>query len=367
MSSIKKKLNLLLGLISGEKAYTGPAYVSVDVTHRCNLKCLCCRYHSPVIEEPYNRESQVTDIPFDLFEKLCAALKLLDTDLIIFEGGGEPLLHPRVFDMISTAKRADMDVMLYTNGVLLNEKIIKKIVDSGLDHLKISLWAGSKEEYILNYPENDPDNFDRVVHGLETLQSFRKVKKGKFPYVCLCHPINVNNFQNIDPIVHLAESAGCDALFLSPLITLDESIKQFALAKDEERLISKSLRGVMKRLDSLSVSHNIRQTLLNYNINNSSGALPCYIGWYYVRVKADGEILFCSRCDLVMGDLNKNDFGEIWNGAKYSKIRKQLRTREGLKNITECEHCVNCCHMMNNKRIHNIFKWFAPFSRQPGI
>ena len=60
---------------------------------------------------------------------------------------GEPLLHKDIFKMVSIAKYAGAEtVMFTTNGTLLTEARIKETIDSGLDILEISV-DGSKKAY----------------------------------------------------------------------------------------------------------------------------------------------------------------------------------------------------------------------------
>jgi len=57
MSFLKNRLALLRSLIQGEVAHTGPAYVAVDVTRRCNIHCLGCFFHCTQGTQAHARES----------------------------------------------------------------------------------------------------------------------------------------------------------------------------------------------------------------------------------------------------------------------------------------------------------------------
>jgi len=52
MPTINQNLRLLQGLIAGDTAFTGPFFVTLDLTRRCNLKCIGCRYHSSQVDAP---------------------------------------------------------------------------------------------------------------------------------------------------------------------------------------------------------------------------------------------------------------------------------------------------------------------------
>ena len=46
MASLLQKYRIFQGICSVERAFTGPFYVTLDLTRRCNLNCLGCRFHS---------------------------------------------------------------------------------------------------------------------------------------------------------------------------------------------------------------------------------------------------------------------------------------------------------------------------------
>jgi MoaA/NifB/PqqE/SkfB family radical SAM enzyme len=83
--------------------------------------------------------STLPDISFDLFKKLCHELKAMDTHSLILIGDGEPMLHHRIFDMISTAKASGFHTTLVTNGTLLDRDSIQSLFDSQLDVIEVSL------------------------------------------------------------------------------------------------------------------------------------------------------------------------------------------------------------------------------------
>lgn len=362
MAKLSQKINLMNGLLTCETAIGGPSYVSIDVTQRCNLQCLCCIYHSPLVGVS-PREVRSPDISPDLFQEVCRELKTMGTNLIIIEGEGEPLLHSRIFDLISIAKRMGFQVMLFTNGILLDETRVLQIIDLKVNILKVSLWASSPEEYAQNYPESDIRNFEKVVNGLKLLSYYKIEKKAAFPYVELCNPINRYNFQKIEKMVDFLYTTGCNSIFFSSVNSHKGKFASFALSPDEERLFKLSLKGIKKKLDAVSIKHNIDQVLLRYKIGEAVWEkLPCYIAWYHSRIKVDGTVLPCNRCNLPMGNLKQDTFHHIWNAPNYRVFRRKAMTRNGLTLLSEHCNCGYCCHVVNNKRIHKVFRWLSPLS-----
>jgi MoaA/NifB/PqqE/SkfB family radical SAM enzyme len=366
MATLPKKVKLLKGLLTGETAYVGPFYVTIDVTRRCNLTCLGCRYHSSLINLPAPGDQAILDISFDLVEKLCEELVTMGTTVISFMGEGEPMLHPRLPDFISMAKALGFKVTLITNGTLLDEARIHSLIDSHLDLLRVSLWASSIEEYEKNYPGTNPDYFKRIVNGLRLLSVLKAEKGSKFPSVHLHQPINKNNFQKIDALVDLAYETGCNASSFSPFLSHRGRLDRYGLSPEEEKSLCLSLTTMKKKLNSLSMGHNIDETLLRYRIGEAVwNKLPCYIGWLHARIKVDGTVLPCGPWNQPLGHLNENRFQEIWNGPHYRTFRQQTLTRQGLAYIAKVCDCGFCCLTKDNVRVHRFFQFFSPFLTRP--
>lgn len=303
------------------------------------------------------------DIPFDLFKTLCDGLQKMGTNSILLTGEGEPLLHPRIFDMISVAKEAGLHVILFTNGTLLDETRVQSLLDACPDTLRVSLWASSPEEYEKNCPGSDPATFLKTMEGLKLLTRLKADRKSLLPSVILHHPINRNNFENVNDMVNLAYQAGCNALTFSPLKCWWGSLGSVSLSQTEENQLFHSLIQMEEKLDSFSLKHNIENTVLRYKIGYAVWQkMPCYIAWLHVRIRVNGNVLPCHRYALPMGNLNEERLQEIWNNPAFRAFRTKTMTRLGLTSIAEHCDCNFCGFIHDNMQVHRVFKWFSPFA-----
>jgi len=178
MATFRQKIQLLRGLIHGELAFTAPFFANVDVTRRCNMHCLGCQYHSSQTRTPSPGDHAVKDISFELVERLCVELPELGTSEVFLVGEGEPFLHPRLSDIILAFKRAGCKVQVFTNGTLLNESKASQVLDSGLDVLRVSLWANSPEEYAKCHPGANPANLQRTLDGVRLITGLKATSVG---------------------------------------------------------------------------------------------------------------------------------------------------------------------------------------------
>jgi MoaA/NifB/PqqE/SkfB family radical SAM enzyme len=365
MKNLTHKIKLLRGLLTSATAFAGPDYVNIDITRRCNLKCLGCCFHSEHVPQAKQRYFGPLDISLDLIKKNLPALKKSGTHLIIIQGAGEPLLHPDILEIVSLIKQAGLELILITNGTLLDQDKLNTLIDARLDVLKVTLWASSLEQYKENYPGTDPLNFDLVLNNLRLAVELKNKKQSLLPEICLHHPINRNNFRTLDKFVDLAVSLKCNAISFSPFSPVWQELNQFALSQKEEEEVSGVLRRVSRRLKALAIRNNIQQVLLRYQWGEKVWKkVPCYISWFEARIRPDGMVLPCGRSDLIFGNLNQESFPEIWNSPAIRNFRRQSITCKGLSALTSRCDCDYCCFVYDNLRVHRIFKWFAPLRKK---
>ena len=359
MATFFQKIKLFQSLLTGNAGMIDPIFVTFEATQRCNLRCIGCPYHSPHAKGDPSRHSNVEDLSLSLVRKVCEQLKTKRTRVIVIEGAGEPFMNPNILEIISTIKSYGFFLIILTNGTLLDRKVVQSLIGSQVDLVKVSLWANTDEECVDNYPGANPNNYRKILNGLNLLSSLKEERTSRLPEVWIHNPVNCYNFQSLHAMVDLAVNTKCDGLSYSPFINFRGAMGHIALSEDEEQVMQSSLLGIRKRLNSLSLQHNIDHLMLRYKIGeNVWKKIPCYIGWVHSRISADGIAHPCCRCELDLGNLDKSDFQEYWEGPAMRAFRQQTRTKEGLIALNSNWDCRFCWHAPDNYRIHQIFKWF---------
>ncbi len=116
-----------------------PSEIEISESGVCNRKCSFCPRSDP------NYPEKNEFISFDLHKKLCDQLNDVNySGLLIYSGFVEPMLDKNIYKLIQYAKSTlpKASIEMISNGDVLNEKRLKKIYDSGLDRLQISLYDG---------------------------------------------------------------------------------------------------------------------------------------------------------------------------------------------------------------------------------
>src|SRR3954454_8519620 len=112
----------------GFQSASHPVLAQIVPIRRCNLACSYCN--------EFDTHSQPVALE-TLRERIAPRARLRTENIEM--GGGEPMLHPDLDELIRHIRRTGALAGLITNGYLLNEKRIHDFNDPGLDHLQISI------------------------------------------------------------------------------------------------------------------------------------------------------------------------------------------------------------------------------------
>lgn len=127
---------------NSESVPASPLKIFLEVTTKCNLKCgMCVKQNGEGTVREGNLQSHI-------FKALEPAFPSLDT--LILNGIGEPLLHPKLGNFISRAKKlmpGNSSVEFQSNGMLLDKATARSLVDAGLDCICLSMDTISHDNF----------------------------------------------------------------------------------------------------------------------------------------------------------------------------------------------------------------------------
>ena len=141
---LRQKSNMAAKYVSYEleleSAPTFPDRVYVESTNVCNLDCIMCPTGLHIDTRPKGY------MEWDLYTQIIDEIAPF-AEAVVLHSWGEPLLHQRILDMIRYAKERDVFVETSTNATLLDEETARKLIDSGLDRVYLSMDGLTKETY----------------------------------------------------------------------------------------------------------------------------------------------------------------------------------------------------------------------------
>ena len=173
-------LDALLKKLPADKPITKLLHPEVryEVTDHCNASCIMC----PRDEHEHGRDHGIMDQ--DKYEKSIDEVVALGAKQVVLQGFGEPMLDKNLEAKIIYAKNKGLSTYTITNGSALTSNRSKKLLEAGLDEIRISFYGMSK------------DTYNTVMQGLD----FEKTRDALLKFIKLR---NDNNFKTKIQISYL--------------------------------------------------------------------------------------------------------------------------------------------------------------------
>jgi len=383
---------VVAGIMHGSRAFTGPFQASIELTNRCNIRCVHCYFYSPYVERPNFfslrrtrqlsgempdardlRKLQTLDTDSDVTKKIIDTLVKMGTRKFFFSGSGEPFLHKDILDFIGRAKHAERASIVYTNGTLLDRDKIDKLIALQCNELKITTLAGSRDVYLKTHPGIQHDAFAKLRDNLMYLAE-QKTRAGvRFPEVSLHYVVIPQNCDDIENFVEFAGQVRASRVIFMPAEAAgDPGLRRgIMLTGGQTFSVRKRLDETKAYLCSRKIENNLPHFLKAFRGKMDTAELyriiPCYYGWLGIRVSVAGNVYACCRCYEPMGNIHEQDFRAIWHGGSYRTFRHAaIRINRNGKINDGCE-CNSCPHFTANllvfKALHPIKSRYSALKR----
>ena len=288
-----------------------PQFISIEPTNVCNLHCPECPVgtHSGRIE----RENADENITYSLLDELQSTLMH-----VIFYFQGEPLMNRNFSNLVRYAHRKNILTSTSTNAQLINSETAKKIVESGLDRLIISIDGATQETY---EAYRVGGRLDKAIEAVENLIKWKKVLKSPSPFIEIQFLVLKTNEHQMNEMKQLARKLKADKL----------TFKSAQLADFEN---GNPLLPENKRYARYEQKPDGRYYIKNPLLNR------CSRMWNGAVVTSRGDVLPCcfdKDSSHVFGNLKDKSFLECRNGTPAVKFGDSIR-----KNRRQFEMCRNC-------------------------
>jgi len=329
----------IMGTLTKTQSFVGPTTIQVDLTNDCNTDCVACWCRSPLLFEnhmPAKVEDEV--LPLEMTKQLLDDAADLGVKEIYYAGGGEPFMHPDILEILEYTKDKGMVAFANTNFIFMDEDVIEHVIDIGLDHFTVSMWAGSGPVYALTHPNQPQETFYEVKEML-TLLNRRKAERGtQHPLIKVYHVISKLNYHEMEEMIQFCCDTDSESVEFTLVDTvpgktdyllLDEEMRQELYQKCLEIQSKQWIRSSGKPLELFRYDEFIRRVSCKASTQglhdkNIIDALPCYVGWLFARVLPNGNINFCLKAHRIPnGNLFGASFKEIWTAQKQQDYRQQ--------------------------------------------
>ncbi len=338
---INKILNLSKHFLNVKKCrilYKTPdsiPFLIISITNKCNLRCKSCDQWK-TDPKLFSQELSTKE----WFSVIDSAAKM-HTHIITITGG-EPLLRQDIFQILERIHKKRMSTHFCTNGALLNNNEINKMMYSPPKSISISIDG---HEPKINNELRGKNCFNTIIKNIKLL-------KEKIPNI----KIGINfvmskkNYRNMDQMVALSQNLDVDQLNIIPIHTnlrhRNKPLKSFGdllFTKEDVPKIKAEIKKFMHAVSQTNLqtlSKTFVKGIPEFYLGKKSNY--CYAGYISCEIDALGRVFPCGDIDGIENVRNKR-LEDIWKSNSFQQLRKKVHNcKSNCWDTTHSELCIRC-------------------------
>ena len=359
LSHIDKNPSLLLDLgtitlrkkIGSLNSIPYPLNINLEVTYVCNAFCHFCINAPGKANKNINRENYF--MPSSIVDKLLDELPEKKCHFFII--GGEPFLHKDIFNNIAAIKAKGHSCGLVTNAVLLNAEKIRQLIDLKLDYIIFSIHGNEEEHDKITKIKG---SYRNLLHSIAAFNKLDPKMNCKVHVNSVMTKLNLHTFQEL--IEDLRAFQLLSLRIAHPSFNLKHEIESFnqmnkALLGEEPRINNyylpkpefepEEILAFMERIKEQKTDFRIlfkpnlnEDDVRNWYSNDNKMNRECFFLYSACFVNPDGDVYPCQTIKYKLGNVHRSTIQQIWNGARYRELRKQISQKIPVL-------CRRCCKL----------------------
>jgi len=312
-----------------------PFLIALNLTMRCNLACAHCYLDANTRDCGDANELGSEDI-----KRILTEISQSNPACMVVMTGGEPLLRPDIYELCAHASSLGLMTVVGSNGTLLTEKNVQRLLDAGVSGVGISVDGLSPEFH---------DVFrgwkGALKHTMDGIENCRKLGLS-FQIHTSIHQANVGQ---VDEIMAWAHKQGAMVMNFFFLVCTGrgEKVTDITPLQYEQVLshlldVQDQYAGMMVRarcaphFKRLAYQRDPESPLTKAQGYEGGG---CLAGLHYCRVTPHGAVTVCPYVEESVGSLHEQSFGSIWEN---SETFQQLRNPQLTGKCGRCEFSLLC-------------------------
>jgi radical SAM protein with 4Fe4S-binding SPASM domain len=289
-----------------------PLSVHLDLTYRCNERCVHC-----YLDHEDQGEMTTAEIK-EVLDQLAEA----GVFYLVFSGG-EIFTRRDLFELAEYARSLMFCVKLKTNACMIDAQSADRLASLHPDSVQVSVYSHRPEVH--DAITKLPHSLERSVAGIRLLRE-RGVK------VILANVLMQQNLADYEGVKALAQELGAEYTVdptVTPKMNGDRSAMRFGIRSDQltELFSNSELSGDLKQ--DCTPPPAIDDAVLD-ELPCSAGHIACYVSPY-------GDVYPCVQFPLPTGNLRKQRFLEIW---RHSPVMNEVRSIR-LRDLSTCATCLH--------------------------
>jgi len=323
-----------------------PAFVQIEPVGQCNLRCRMCPIQFRDEGAPGQPRAYME---FDTFRELIDQFPGM-TELQL-QGLGEPMLHPRFFDMVRHVAQRGIRVSTNTNMTVMTEAGAQACVTSGLYTLHVSLDGATAQTY---QAIRIRSRFERVLRNLRRVVQAKLSLQSELPHLRLVAVVMRDNLAELPDLVRLAHAEGVDTVFVQHLChdfgesSLPQRYEPMRAFVDGQTLLHEDLERIEHHFAAaraMACELGVTLRLPNVRPRTHSPGTPgrqrCDWPWRGAYISYDGKAMPCCMVAtpdrIHFGNMARDGVASVWNNSEYTAFRAQLDSPDSPPDV--CRNC----------------------------
>jgi len=307
-----------------------PLNVQLDLTYRCNERCVHC-----YLDHHDHGEMTTAEIKHLLDEMADAGVFILTLS------GGEIFLRKDFFELLEHARRLMFCVKLKTNALLIGEREAARLRNLAIESIQISIYSHRPEVH--DAITLIPGSLTRSLNAIRFLKS-QGLK------VIMANVLMTQNRSDYPGVRALAGELGVECTLdptITPMMDGDRSILSLNVDQDALRKVFRDelLVGDVDEFCAIAAEPG----------HDELDATPCSAGHTACYVSPYGDVFPCVQFPLPTGNVRRERFVDIWrHSGQMNEVRsirvKDLTTCSSCTHVSKCSRCPGLAYMEGNMR-----------------
>lgn len=308
--------------------------IQIEITGVCNM---CCNHCRASIEK---RSHLSTDL---IKKAINFAVKEGSDDLRLTFSGGEPFLHPKLFQLMKYAEKKKIkNLAITTNGSIIDIGLLKKIKHLNIPNFFIQISIDSINPQTHDSFRNHKNAFSKAIKFMEVLKQENIVFSIKSTLI----PKTINEMESL---IIFSHKMGAKRISFGSVIPSGRGLNENKLwlnsiqKKDFIKLITNYKKRYLKKIEIVTedpLKSCIEESIWGYSKKELANPYfygGCTAGISMINVNSNGEITPCSLLPIKIVNIRNKSLKDIRETYIKSKIIKKLLKREF---TGACNNCV---------------------------
>ena len=302
----------------GERALKAgvPLSVQLDLTYRCNERCIHC-----YLDHDDHGEMTTAEI-MGVLDQLAEA----GVFFLCFSGG-EVLMRTDFFRILEYARSLLFSVKVKTNAFMIREKEADRLCELGVQSVQVSIYSHRPEVH--DAITKLPGSLKRSLAGIRLLRE-RGMK------TVIANVLMRQNLHDYLGVVALAKELGAEYTLdptITPMMDGDRSILGLGISQTDLRQVFRTPELVGDVEKTCAPPPAVDDDTLD--------GVPCSASHTFCYISPYGDVYPCVQFPLPTGNVRRQKFLEIWKHSPQMNEVRSIRGRD-LPTCSTCSHLGGC-------------------------